>query len=324
MVSSIKAQVPGALNGVRFDVAAAALFEGFSRKKIKLVLDRGGAYLNKKRVTIAKREVKEGDLIELFWDENRPLSARSIKNRPIEIIAEEIDFVVINKPAGVPSQATLTDSEDTVIHCLKNQYSSRFSGIDLLLVHRLDKDTSGVMILAKSKQAQGKIEKLFLERRMSKVYHALCFGMPKSSQGVLDWPIRKDTSRPNAYLAVMGTTGRGGQGRPEAKSALTRFQVLKTFQKLRACYLECHPETGRTHQIRVHLQALGVPLLGDKTYASNVIGHPLAQVATRHMLHAVRLSWTEADGRVFKFDAPVPDDFGACLNLLEQEGSSHV
>lgn len=318
MVSTIKAQVPTSLNGARFDVAAAALFEGFSRKKIKTIIDRGGAYINKKRVTIAKKEVKNGDTIELFWDDARVISERNIKHLPISIIADNEDFVVINKPAGVPSQATLTTSEDTVIHALKHQYPDRFSDSDLLLVHRLDKDTSGVMLLAKSKLAQARFEKLFIERRMKKVYRALCFGLPKSSEGILDWPIRKDPSRPNTYFAVIGSSHRGGKGSHAAKSALTRFLVLKTFPKVRASSIECYPETGRTHQIRVHLQALGVPLLGDRTYAANVVGHPLAQVATRHMLHAVRLSWTEDDGRVFNFDAPLPDDFGACLQLLEQ------
>jgi 23S rRNA pseudouridine1911/1915/1917 synthase len=158
---------------------------------------------------------------------------------------------------------------------------------------------------------------------MKKVYQALCFGIPKSKQGVLDWPIRKDPSRPNTYFAVVGGTARSPRSSQDAKSARTLFQVLKTFPKSRASFVECYPETGRTHQIRVHLQALGVPLLGDKTYATNVIGHPLAQAATRHMLHAVSLSWTEKDGQTFVFEAPFPEDFGACLHLLEQEGATH-
>lgn len=127
MVSQIKAQVPSSLNGARFDVAAAALFEGFSRKKIKTIIDRGGAYLNKKRITLAKKEVRSGDTIELFWDEARPLSTRPLNAIPVQIISDQEDFVVINKPAGLPSQATLTTSEDTVIHALHNQYPDLFS-----------------------------------------------------------------------------------------------------------------------------------------------------------------------------------------------------
>jgi 23S rRNA pseudouridine1911/1915/1917 synthase len=109
----------------------------------------------------------------------------------------------------------------------------------------------------------------------------------------------------------------------DSKSALTAYLVLKTFQLLRASYIECRPETGRTHQIRVHLQALGVPLLGDKTYSNNVIGHPCGQWAARHMLHAFGISWTDADGQTFAFEAPLPDDFRVCLNRLVKEGSSH-
>jgi len=323
MVEQIKAQVPGSLNGARFDVAAAALFDGLSRKKIKSVIDRGGAYLNKRRVTLAKKEVRTGDIIELFWDEARSLSERSVKKIPVQIISHQSDFVVINKPAGIPSQATLTSSDETVLHALKAQYPEQFSETELMLVHRLDKDTSGVMLIAKSKTAQQRLEKLFLERKMKKVYHALCFGIPKSLHGVLDWPIRKDPTRTNTYFAVVGSTGRAPRGGQDAKSARTLFQVLKTFPKSRSSHIECHPETGRTHQIFVHLQALGVPLLGDKTYATNVVGHPLAQAATRHMLHAVSLSWVDTDGQTFVFEAPFPEDFGACLHLLEQEGASN-
>jgi 23S rRNA pseudouridine1911/1915/1917 synthase len=325
MLSQIKAQVPPSLNGERFDVAAAALCQSLSRKKIKMIIDRGGAYLNKKRVLIAKRIVSSGDVIELFWDENRPLSANEVQKIPVDIVFENEDFVVINKPAGLPSQATLTSSEDTVIHALAVQYPERFSGIQLQLVHRLDKETSGVMLLAKNKTAQQSLEKLFAERLVKKVYHALSFGIPSQQEGRLDWPLRKDPSRPNTYVAVLNNRGgRSAQSSgKDIKSALTAFLVLKTFQNLRVSYIECRPETGRTHQIRVHLQALGVPLLGDKTYSNNVIGHPCGQWAARHMLHAKSISWTDKDGRTFAFEAPLPDDFRACLNRLVKEGSPH-
>jgi RluA family pseudouridine synthase len=320
MLSQIKAQVPPALNGMRFDIVAAQVFEGFSRKKIKMIIDRGGAYVNKKRILVAKKTVSSGDIIELFWDESRPLSSRSTKHLPVTLLDNREDFVVVNKPAGLPSQATLTTSDDTVIHALKQQYPDLFGSADLQLVHRLDKDTSGVMLVAKSKSAQARLEKLFQERKMSKTYYALCYGSPKSTQGVLDWAIRKDSSRPNTYVAVMSGAARRGRAGLGEKSARTRFLVVNTFQGARACLIECQPETGRTHQIRVHLQALGVPLLGDKTYSTNVVGHPLAQLAGRHMLHAARIGWTGADGEEFAFEAPFPDDFSDCLNHLKKEG----
>ncbi|NBX15989.1 MAG: RluA family pseudouridine synthase [Proteobacteria bacterium] len=325
MLSQIKAQVPQSLNGERFDVAAAALCQSLSRKKIKMIIDRGGAYLNKKRVLIAKRIVSAGDVIELFWDENRPLGSNDVKNLPVGIIGENEDFVVVNKPAGLPSQATLTSSEETVLHALSAQYPDRFTIGRLYLVHRLDKETSGIMLIAKNKTAQQDLEKLFAERKVRKVYHALTFGIPLKVEGRLDWPLRKDPSRPNTYFAVLNKrSGQSAQSSgKDIKSALTSYLVLKTFQGLGASYIECRPETGRTHQIRVHLQALGVPLLGDKTYSNNVIGHPCGQWAARHMLHAFSISWTDKDGRTFAFEAPLPDDFRVCLNRLAKEGSSH-
>ncbi|MEN9826505.1 MAG: hypothetical protein RI953_2250 [Pseudomonadota bacterium] len=323
MLSQIKAQVPQALNGARFDIAAATLINTLSRKKIKTIIDRGGAYLNKKRVVLAGKTVVAGDVIELFWDEARPLSGNEVSSLPVAIIAEFENYVVVNKPAGLPSQATLSSTQDTVIHALQIQYPDKFSSVELHLVHRLDKETSGVMLLAKNKKTQQQLEKLFQDRKIRKVYHAISFGIPSQKDGLLEWPIRRDSSRANTYVAVMSQskTRSASSHSKEVKSARTRYEVLKTFPKMNASYIECKPETGRTHQIRVHLQALGVPLFGDKTYSNNVIGHTCSQWAARHMLHASSLSWIEIDGRTVAFEAPFPDDFRACLNRLEQEGS---
>ncbi|NBW81861.1 RluA family pseudouridine synthase, partial [bacterium] len=210
MLSQIKAQVPQALNGARFDIAAATLFENLSRKKIKTIIDRGGAYLNKKRIVLAGKVVSAGDVIELFWDEARSLTGSDVSSLPVAIIAEFENYVVVNKPAGLPSQATLSSTNDTVIHALQIQYPERFSSMELHLVHRLDKETSGVMLLAKSKKAQQHLEKLFQERKIHKVYHAISFGIPRQKDGLLEWPIRRDNSRANTYLAVMSLPrGRG-------------------------------------------------------------------------------------------------------------------
>ncbi|MFZ9520404.1 MAG: RluA family pseudouridine synthase [Silvanigrellaceae bacterium] len=323
MLNQIKAQVPPTLNGARFDIAAATMFNTLSRKKIKTIIDRGGAFLNKKRIALAGKLVSSGDVIELFWDEARPLGGSDVSSLPVGIIAEFEDYVVVNKPAGLPSQATLSSTNDTVIHALKVQYPDKYSSMELQLVHRLDKETSGVMILAKNKKAQQNLEKLFQERKIQKTYHAISFGIPAQKGGQLDWPIRRDNSRTNAYVAVISQSkSRGASSHSkDIKSARTRYEVLKTFSRLNASFIECKPETGRTHQIRVHLQALGVPLFGDKTYSNNVIGHPCNQWATRHMLHASSISWIEIDGRTVAFEAPFPDDFRACLNRLEKEGS---
>jgi RluA family pseudouridine synthase len=328
MLLQIKAQVPESLNGERFDVAASELCKPLSRKKIKMIIDRGGAYLNKKRILMAKKNVSRGDVIELFWDDARPLTTQVVHTIPVSIIAEFSDFIVINKPAGLPSQATLTSSDDTVIHALKVQYKEKFSTTELCLVHRLDKETSGVMLIAKSKSAQTRLEKLFLERKVSKKYRALCYGIPTAKEGVLNWPIRKDSTRANTYIAVMksSTSAAAQKASKDVKSALTHFKVMQIFSQYQVSDIECRPVTGRTHQIRVHLQALGVPLLGDKTYSQTIVGHPCAQWATRHMLHAQSISWVGEDGQTVAFEAPFPDDFADCLKRLQpvnQEGSPH-
>jgi 23S rRNA pseudouridine1911/1915/1917 synthase len=336
MIANVKAKVRDELDGERFDVAAAALFPELSRKRVKTVIDAGGAYVNKRRVRLAKVEVKSGDMVELFWEEAPrpsdgvpragpgalpgPRPAVGPSRTPViallkeeHFVHVEKDFLVVSKPAGLPSQATLTSSTDTVLHAIATLRPQDFPLASLHLVHRLDKETSGLLIVARTKAARAHFEEAFRERTVKKVYDALCFFAPMGDEGTVDFPLVKDSSRPNAYLAV-----RGARSRADAKSARTAYEVVKRFPKARACLIRLAPETGRTHQIRVHMQALGCPLLGDKTYALGVVGHAFAQTALRHMLHAARLSFVGPRGDTYTLDAPYPADFAACLAALER------
>jgi 23S rRNA pseudouridine1911/1915/1917 synthase len=311
MIQKRSLRVPkGEQKTIRFDIACTLLFTDLSRKKIKSIIDLGGAYVNKKRVQIAKLEVKEDDLIELFWEEKQnstPISAQ-------DILFDNGEFIVLNKPAGIASQATLTSKNECVFYALNTLHPQKYKIPQLFLVHRLDKETSGVFLIARTPSLQKKFEDLFRLKKIQKEYEALCFYAPNSDRGEIDFPIAKDFSRPNCYYAVL----KKGEKPQDSKSAITKYEVLTRF-KSQCSQIRLFPETGRTHQIRVHLAAVGCPILGDKTYAQNIYGHPYGQRALRHMLHAARISFS-LEGKEYSFEAPFPKDYVELRDQFMGEG----
>lgn len=325
MLKSMSAKITIEYNGERFDVAAAALFGELSRKKIKSIIDAGGAYINKKRVNIAKAPVKLADKIEVYWEDFQVSKEKNIENPQYHLkntigtfidnntlIFENDDFFIINKPAGIASQATLSSSKDTILHSLSSYDSNKFNIDKMFLVHRLDKDTSGLMIIVKNQTVQKKFEDLFRDKKIQKTYDALCFYTPKKLEGEINFPIAKDNSRKNCYFAVTNPNSNN----KDAKSSETNYVVKKEFKNCDVSLISCLPKTGRTHQIRVHLSAIGCPLLGDKTYSQNIYGHKYSQIALRHMLHASYLSF-EMNGEKFEFNSALPEDFQRIIKILE-------
>lgn len=328
MIQKKQAVVPPDQDGQRFDLVAAVLFSELSRKKIKSIIDAGGAYLNKKRILIAKYVVKSGDRLEIFWEEKAAPVGAENENAPRQkfvkafaaknlssddILFENENFLVINKPAGIASQATLISSTDTIVHAVQALNPEKYPLAHLFMVHRLDKDTSGLLLLARNVKWQKYLEELFRGREVEKTYEALCLHIPKVPKGDIAFPIAKNSSRENTYYAVLRPGAKGGQVKP----ALTHYRVERAFEKADCAHVVCYPKTGRTHQIRVHLQALGCPIMGDKTYAQNVVGHGQGQSALRQMLHARKICFKGPDGTLFEFEAPLPSDFLECLQGLD-------
>ena len=314
MLKSLSAVISKNLDGERFDLAAVQLFPDVSRKKIKLILDSGGAYINKKRIQIAKYAVKQNDKIEIFWEEklNTHSDEKTISNKKTSfqsaitiknLIFENEQFFIINKPAGIASQATLTSSTDTIFHMLAALDSKKFNLSQMFMVHRLDKETSGIMIIARNKNIQKKFEDLFREKKIEKTYDALCFYAPKKPSDLISFPIAKDNAKPNCYFAVTNAKSKI----KDAKEAQTEYKLIQNY-KNEACFIQCFPKTGRTHQIRVHLAAIGCPILGDKTCSQNIYGHRFAQTALRHMLHASHIKF-QLEGKNYSYSAGLPEDF---------------
>lgn len=299
MLKSKKSVVNKYNHNARFDVACTKLFSELSRKKIKTIIDNGGAYLNKKRISVAKFLVSANDVIELFWDDEQKQSQLLQKEN---IIFENDDFIILNKPAGIPVQATLNTDKNTILYALNKYNPKKYLLEKMFLVHRLDKETSGLFIIAKNTEAQKAFEHLFKEHKIEKTYKALCYYAPKQKEGVIKFPIIKDTSRKNAYFAVTNN-----KIYPQQKTAETAYKVEKILAHGTAL-ITCFPKTGRTHQVRVHLLAINCPIIGDKTYAQNVYGHPYARTALRQLLHASQLKFS-FKGKDYMFECPLPDEF---------------
>ncbi len=231
-----------------------------------------------------------------------------------EIIFENADILVIDKPAGLMVHAVRLSSkrrtdvaraaEPTLVDWLLERHPEiKNVGDDPALrpgiIHRLDKATSGVMLVAKTQASFERLKKLFQEHRIAKTYFALVCGVPKNKKGVIDAPIgiKNGSLKRSIYSSKM------------AKPAVTEYAVVKKIikdEKEQYALLKVNPLTGRTHQIRVHLASIGHPIVGDMLYG-RISRSP--EVPQRLMLHAAALAFSDDNGNRFEFEAPLPPDF---------------
>lgn len=313
MLKSYAIKVEPNFNDYRYDVYVTHVFSDVSRKKIKSIIDSGGAYLNKKRIHLARTKVKANDIVEFYFDSIHSNSKAHQFSYSDLVVAKTKNYVVVNKPPGVPSQPTISSRDGTILHILSECDPQEFDVKNLFLVHRLDKETSGLMIIARNPDTRKYFETLFRERKVKKTYQALCFGLFNQNHIDLKSEIYKDTSRPNAYL-VSSTKGKKSS---TGKFAHSKFVLVENFPNFDAALVKCYPTTGRTHQLRVQLCSIGHPIIGDKTYAQNTYGHPCQQIAPRHMLHASELEFLDEKSVVVKCFAPLPNDFKNCLEKVK-------
>ncbi len=251
----------------------------------------------------------------------------------IKILYEDENVLVLDKPAGLMVHGDGKASEPTLADWLVEKYpiikdvgeplriphdelnsQSEIRDESILrpgIVHRLDKDTSGVMIVAKNQNAYEFLKKQFQGRTIEKVYRALVYGNVKDDSGEIMLPIGKSRSDPRLWSASKNARG-------TLRDARTIFKVLKRFGEV--TYIEVYPKTGRTHQIRVHMKAIFHPVVGDPLYAPGkptVSGISRQARLHRQALHALSLELVLPSGERKKFEAPLPDDFQSALEYLE-------
>jgi 23S rRNA pseudouridine1911/1915/1917 synthase len=278
----------------RFVAARGGISRGLARR----ALDAGGVFLDGRRCRVASRALRPGQIVEVNLEEGgrSPESAPAALG-PERLLHVDAHLAAVDKPAGLPSQATLTSDRGTL-----PELAAALVGGPVEVVHRLDRETSGVMLLARTREAAAALSEAFRSGVVEKTYLALCARAPDPPEGRVDAPIGKDPQRAGLRRVT-----------PGGDAAATRYRTLASGPL--AALVEARPETGRTHQIRVHLAHLGAPLLGDPRY-----GGPRRVGETaipRVMLHALRLEIAHpVTGERMSFEAPVPGDFRAVERAL--------
>jgi len=295
-------------SGQRLDVFCANLLSQHSRSKLQQAIKAGDITVNNKIVK-PHFSLHANDQVFIQLKQQPTTQPNSTTLPNITILYEDNDLVVINKPAGVLVHPTSLNETNTVADWFIKRYPKAASvGEDESrpgIVHRLDKDTSGVMVLAKNSTSYQKIKQQFKKHRIKKEYLALVFNVPKAKEGRITRPLVR--SRRNPSRRTVSSQDHDG------KPAITQWQLEKSWQQKYAL-LKTFPLTGRTHQIRVHLHHLGHPIIGDPLYTFKRLKPPAG--TTRQLLHAAQLSLTLPSGKHKTFSAPLPDDFQQILDQL--------
>jgi 23S rRNA pseudouridine1911/1915/1917 synthase len=282
--------------GERLDRFIAAR-GGISRGEARRALDAGGVFLDGRRCKVAGRTVRTGQRVVVNLAEGGRAAAPVAPLERARLLYADADLAAVDKPAGVPAQPTLTSDRGTLPELV-----GALLGAPVTLVHRLDRETSGVTVFARTRAAAAALSEAFRDGGPEKTYLALCARAPAPAEGRVDVPLGKDPTRAGLRRVT-----------PGGDVAATRYRTLRTGAG--AALIEASPETGRTHQIRVHLAHLGAPLLGDARY-----GGPrrVGEVAVpRVMLHARALRLVHpVTGAPLLLEAPVPEDFLAVERAL--------
>lgn len=226
---------------------------------------------------------------------------------PLDILYEDRDVIVVNKPKGMVVHPAAGHYSGTLVNALLYHCGAELSGINGVLrpgiVHRIDRDTTGSVIACKNDAAHGSIAAQLKEHSVNRKYHAICHGVLKADEGTIDRPVGRHPSD-RKKMAVNEKNG---------KQAVTHYRVLKRFKEY--TYVECVLETGRTHQIRVHMASIGHPLLGDEVYSARKCPFHLQG----QTLHAKILGFRHPDsGEYIETDAPLPDYFRHLLEILKE------
>ncbi len=236
----------------------------------------------------------------------------------LDILFEDDDVIVINKPAGLTVHPAPSERNTTLVHGLLAHCGDSLSGIGGVarpgIVHRLDKDTSGAIIIAKNDTAHQHLSAQLKDRSLSRTYHALCYGVPTPPFGTVNAPIGRSTRDRKKMAVVKGDKG---------KEARTHYKVLERFLDDKVSLIECKLESGRTHQIRVHLTHLGYPLIGDSSYgrarklSNKEMQDAIEQLQQGQMLHARAIGFVHPKtGEMMNFMANYPNEFVMFKNAL--------
>ena len=301
LVLTVTADAAGQRTDKALTALAALQQPNLSRVRVQALMAEGHVSLDGKPVMDVSRKIREGEIYTLILP---PLEKAEPEPQdiPLTIVYEDDDVIVIDKPAGLVVHPAPGNRDRTLVNALLAHCGDTLSGIGGVarpgIVHRLDKDTSGLIVVAKNDMAHKALSAQFADRSLSRTYHAVVWGVPVPHSGDIDAPIAR-SSKDRKKMAVM-TKGR---------AALTHYRVLEDFDF--AALVECKLSTGRTHQIRVHMNYIKCSIVGDPTYRGARRGKPIECLLKfpRQALHAVNLHFIHPrTGKLRKFSSKLPKD----------------
>ena len=294
----------------RLDTFLRAQFPTLSRGAIQRLIQQGDVRVAGKPVK-ASHSPRAGEKIEIHWPDAKPATAEP-EEMPLDVLFEDDDLLVLNKPTGMVVHPSAGHEESTLVNALLHHCAGQLSGIGGVarpgIVHRLDKETSGCLVIAKNDPTHLALSTQFAGREVRKIYHAIVCGGVTPEQG----DIRAAIARHPTHRKRMAVTD--GSGR----EAWTGYTVIERLRE--ATLVEAVLHTGRTHQIRVHFKHLGFPVAGDATYGNRQnkrVTELTGYTAPRQMLHAHKLAFKHPrTGKKMSFEAPRPEDFKEGLTAL--------
>ena len=289
-------------NSCRIDAFIAENTD-ISRSRAVKLIEAGSVTLNGKTVN-KKAAVKSGDTVEIIVPEAVPLEAKA-QEIPLDILYEDNDLLVVNKPKGMVVHPAAGNFEGTLVNALLAHCKGSLSGIGGVMrpgiIHRIDKNTSGLLMVAKNDASHRCLAAQIKERSFSREYEAVVYGNVKCDDGTINAPI----GRHPVHRKKMAVTDKN------SKEAITHYTVIKRYNGF--THVRCKLETGRTHQIRVHMSYIGHPLAGDDVYGPKKVIKELKG----QCLHAKKLGFIHPNGNEMEFESDLPEYFSKFLSKLE-------
>ena len=298
--------------GERLDVFLRTQFPAVSRGTLQRLIEQGHIRVNQRAVK-PTHTPRAGEFIEIHWPEAQPAEAQP-EAIPLEILFEDKHLLVLNKPPDIVVHPSAGHDTHTLVNALLHHCAGQLSGIGGVarpgIVHRLDRETSGCLVVAKTDATHLALASQFAGRTVEKIYHVLACGVIPHDTGELQAAIARHATHRKRMAVAQNNTGR---------AAWTSYRVIERFAA--ATLAEASLHTGRTHQIRVHFQYLGFPVVGDKTYGekqNKQFVRITGVKAPRQMLHASQITLAHpVTGKRLKYKAPLPEDFRSVLDALK-------
>ena len=311
-IQTIDVRLPAAHAGWRLDRALAAAVPTLSRERLKTLIRSGAVEASGRALRDPSAKVKGEETVRVAVPEPKP-AHNEPQEIPLSIVFEDEHLLVVDKPAGLVVHPAAGNLDGTLVNALLHHFAGKLSGIGGVarpgIVHRIDKDTSGLLVVAKTDVAHDGLARQFAAHSVDRRYIAIVSGVPKANEGKIDAPLARSATNRKKIAIVEGNRG---------KRAVTRWKRLEILRD--AAVVECRLETGRTHQVRVHMASIGHPLIGDPVYGRSTKTHGklLKDLGyQRQALHAAELGFTHpVTKHRLSFSSAMPPDMQELFNAL--------